>query len=91
MEMGLHTISRERDQARIQEGWQRIFRFPPPFLKAFWTKMLMISRKLTVLLSNAIIKPKNLNLNNGYLNIECHFEVNRLQSIGKYMKSEGPG
>ena len=31
---------------------------------------------LTVLLSNAIIKPKNLNLNNGYLNIKCHFEVN---------------
>ena len=43
------------------------------------------------LVSNAIIKPKNLNLNNGNFNIKCHFEVNRLQSIGKYIRSEGPG
>ena len=44
--------------------------------KEFLGSLPLSQRKLTVLLSNAIIKPKNLNLNNGYLNIKCHFEVN---------------
>ena len=44
--------------------------------KEFLGSLPLSQRKLTVLISNAIMKPKNLNLNNRYFIIKCHFEVN---------------
>ena len=66
---------------QLPGGWHRISRFSPPLSQSILDKDTYDLKETYCFVINAIMKPKNLNINNGYSNLKCHVEVNIVYSL----------